>query len=204
MTKRLRSKYKSNRRLGLNLWGRPKSPANRRNYAPGEHGQRRRKVSDYGIQLNAKQKLRFYYGNISEGRFRRYYHEAARRRGDTSENLIGLLEQRLDIVVYRSKFVSTVFSARQFVNHGHVLVNDKRVTIPSYVLSLDDVVKVKSKSTELAFVLEAVALGEREVPDYLVVDHKKMTTQISRIPTLEEVPYPVKMEPNLVIEYYSR
>lgn len=204
MTKRLRSKYKSNRRLGLNLWGRPKSPANRRNYAPGQHGQRRRKISDYGIQLNAKQKLRFYYGNISESRFRRYYHEAAQRRGDTSENLIGLLEQRLDSVVYRAKFVSTVFSARQFVNHGHVLVNDKRVTIPSYVLSLNDVVQVKPKSAELAFVLEAVALGERDVPDYLIVDHKKMTAQISRIPTLEEVPYPVKMEPNLVIEYYSR
>ena len=204
MTKRLRSKYKSNRRLGLNLWGRPKSPANRRSYPPGQHGQRRRKVSDYGTQLNAKQKLRFYYGNISESRFRRYYHEAARRKGDTSENLIGLLEQRLDSVIYRAKFVPTVFAARQFISHGHVQVSDRRVTISSYVLSIDEVVKVKAKSAELAVVLEAVELAEREVPDYLTVDHKKMTAQLVRIPKLDEVPYPVKMEPNLVIEYYSR
>ena len=204
MTKRLQSKYKSNRRLGLNLWGRPKSPANKRSYAPGQHGQRRRKESDYGIQLSAKQKLRFYYGSISENRFRRYYREAARGKGDTSENLIGLLEQRLDCVVYRAKFVPTVFAARQFVNHGHVLVNGKRVTVPSYALRLTDLLQVKGKSAELALVLESIDLAERDLPDYLDVDHKKMTAQMTRVPKLDEVPYPVKMEPNLVIEYYSR
>ncbi len=174
MTKRIKAKYKINRRLGVNLWGRPKSPLNIRDYRPGQHGQRRRKPSDYGTQLMAKQKLKGYYGNISERRFRRYYQEAVRRRGDTSENLIAILERRLDAVVYRMKFVPTVFAARQFVNHGHIRVNGKRVNIPSYLVSDGDVIEVKEKSRELPLVLEAIDSAERDVPDYMDVDLKNM------------------------------
>lgn len=204
MTKRLRSKYKLNRRLGENLWGRPKSPVNRREYGPGQHGQRRRKTSDYGLQLAAKQKLRGYYGNITEKQFRRVYGEAQKARGDTSENLIGLLERRLDAVIYRMKFVPTVFAARQFVNHGHVMVNGRRVTIPSYRVREGDVVEVKEKSRQMVLLLEAIESPERDVPDYVDVDYKQMRGTFTRVPKLAEVPYPVQMEPNLVTEYYSR
>ncbi|MDP7639508.1 MAG: 30S ribosomal protein S4 [Candidatus Hydrogenedentes bacterium] len=204
MTKRLKSKYKINRRLGVNLWGRPKSPVNVRDYRPGEHGQRRRKPSDYGLQLSAKQKLKGYYGNISERRFQRYYEEAVRRRGDMSENLIGVLERRLDAVVYRMKYVPTVFAARQFVNHGHIKVNGRRVNIPSYQVKDGDVVEIKEKSRELPLVLDAIESPERDVPEYMDVDPKKMRGTFIRQPKLADVPYPVQMEPNLVIEYYSR
>jgi small subunit ribosomal protein S4 len=204
MTKRIESKYKIDRRLGVNLWGRPKSPFNVRAYGPGQHGQRRSKPSDYGLQLTAKQKLKGYYGNITERQFRRLYAEAIRRRGDTGENLIGLLESRLDALVYRLKFVATVFAARQFVNHGHVLVNGKRVNIPSYLVKPGDIVEVREKSKQLAVVLEAAQLAERDVPEYLEVDHKSMKGTYVRIPTLMEVPYPIQMEPNLVVEFYSR
>ena len=204
MTKRLSSKYKICRRLGVNLWGRPKSPTNKREYGPGEHGQRRRKPSDYGIQLSAKQKLRGYYGNITERQFHRVYAEAVRRRGDTGENLIGLLERRLDAVIYRLKFVPTVFAARQFINHGHIRVNGRRVDIPSYRVGEGDVIEMREKSRELGIVLEAVDSPEREVPAYLEVDHRKMRGTLLRVPEFAEVPYPVQMEPNLVIEYYSK
>jgi len=205
MSKRLQSKSKITRRLGENLWGRPKAPVNRRQYGPGQHGQaRRRKPSDYGIQLSAKQKLKGYYGNIGEKQFRKYYEEATRRRGDTGENLIEILERRLDAVVYRAKFVPTVFAARQFVNHGHVLVNGKRVNIPSYLLKDGDVVEVKQKSREMALVLEAVNSGEREVPDYIDIEAGGTKATFLRGPKLADVPYPVQMEPNLVIEFYSR
>ena len=204
MTKRLKSKYKINRRLGENLWGRPKSPVNRREYAPGQHGQRRRKPSDFGVQLSAKQKLKGYYGNVSEKQMRRIYEKAMNRRGDTSENLIELLERRLDAVVYRMKFVPTVFASRQFVNHGHVLVNGKKVNIPSYQVKDGDVIEVKEKSTAIPMVIEATNSSERDVPEYITVDHKSMRGQYVRAPKFEDVPYPVQMEPNLVIEYYSR
>ncbi len=204
MSKRIESKYKINRRLGANLWGRPKSPVNKRDYPPGQHGQRRRKVSDYGTQLQAKQKLKGYYGNIGERQFRRMYQEATRRRGDTGQNLIELLERRLDAVVYRAKFVPTVFAARQFVNHGHITVNGKKVNIPSYRVKDGDEIQVKAKSRELELVLQGVESPERDTPDYLEVNHNDMKTRFVRGPKLEDVPYPVKMEPNLVIEYYSR
>jgi len=205
MSKRVQSKYKINRRLLCNLWGRPKSPFNRREYRPGEHGQaRRRKASDYGEQLMAKQKLKGYYGNITEKQFRKVYDEAVRRRGDTSENLIGLLERRLDAVVYRMKFVPTVFSSRQFINHGHVRVNGKRVNIPSYRVNEGDVIEVREKSRQIPLVLEAVESSEREVPDYVDVNHNQMKGTFVRTPELADVPYPVQMEPNLVIEFYSR
>jgi small subunit ribosomal protein S4 len=204
MSKRATSKYKIDRRLGVNLWGRPKSPYNKREYGPGEHGQRRFKLSDYGLQLRAKQKLKGYYGNIGERQFRRYYQDAVRRRGDTGENLVGLLESRLDAVVYRLKFVPTVFAARQIVNHGHVRVNGKRVNIPSYHVNEGDEIEIKEKSRELPVVLEAVVSPERDVPDYLNVDYNKMTGSLLRVPQFAEIPYPVQMEPNLVIEYYSR
>lgn len=205
MTKRSEAKYKIDRRMGQNIWGRPKSPVNRREYGPGQHGQRRKgKLSDFGTQLKAKQKLKGYYGNISEKQFRKYYAEAIRMKGDSSDNLIGLLERRLDAVVYRAKFVATVFAARQFVNHGHVKVNGRRVNIPSYLVKPGDVVEVKEASRQLVVVLEAVGLTERDVPDYYEVDHSKMTAKLTRIPLQNEVPYPVQMEPNLVIEFYSR
>ena len=204
MSNRVQSKYKINRRLGVNLWGRPKSPVNKRDYGPGQHGQRRRKPTDFGIQLAAKQKLKGYYGNIGEKQFRRYYQEATRRRGDTGENLIEELERRLDAVVYRSKFVPTVFAARQFVNHGHVLVNGKRVNIPSYKVKDGDEVQVKPKSRELPLVLEAISSVERELPDYIEVTLKDMKATFLRGPKLADVPYPAQMEPNLVIEFYSR
>jgi small subunit ribosomal protein S4 len=205
MSKRQSSKYKINRRLGVNLWGRPKSPLNKREYGPGEHGQRRtRKPSDFGIQLMAKQKLKGYYGNIGERQFRRYYQEAVRRRGDSSERLIELLERRLDAVVYRMKFVPTVFAARQFVNHGHVKVNGRRVNIPSYRVGDGDAIEVREKSRELALVLGSIESTERDVPGYLEVNFKRMQGKFLRGPKFSEVPYPVQMEPNLVIEFYSR
>jgi small subunit ribosomal protein S4 len=203
-SKRAGSKYKINRRLGVNLWGRSKSPLNRRDYGPGQHGQRRKKPSDFGTQLMAKQKLKGYYGNIGERQFRRLYEEASRRRGDTGERLIELLERRLDAVVYRMKFVPTVFAARQFVNHGHIQVNGKRVNIGSYLVKDGDNIEVKDKSKLMALVLEAVKSTERDVPDYLQVDHDKMKGTFVRAPKLADVPYPVSMEPNLVVEFYSR
>jgi len=205
MTKRAESKYKLDRRMGQNIWGRPKSPVNRREYGPGQHGQRRKgKLSDFGTQLKAKQKLKGYYGNISEKQFRKYYAEAIRMKGDSGDNLIGLLERRLDAVVYRAKFVATVFAARQFVNHGHVKVNGRRVNIASYLVKVGDLIEVKDTSRELAFVIEATKLAERDVPDYYEVDHGKFSAKVTRVPLPSEVPYPVVMEPNLVIEFYSR
>ncbi len=204
MSKRHSAKYKLDRRMGENIWGRPKSPVNSRSYGPGQHGQRRKqKVSDFGLQLRAKQKLKGYYGNITEKQFRGIYAEAERRKGNTSENLIGLLESRLDAVVYRAKFVPTPFAARQFVNHGHVLVNGKRVNIASYRVKPDDVVSVRERSRNMALVLEAAQSAERDTPDYLEVDVKGLSVKFIRIPDLAEVPYAVKMEPNLVVEYYA-
>lgn len=205
MTKRTSAKYKIDRRMGENIWGRPKSPVNRRSYGPGQHGQNRRgKLSDFGLQLRAKQKLKGYYGDLTEKQFRRIYAEAERRRGDTGEILVGLLEQRLDAVVYRAKFVPTIFAARQFVNHGHVLVNGKRVNIPSYLVQPGDVVEVRERSKQLAIVLEAASLAERDVPDYVEADHSKMTATFVRVPSLSDIPYAVQMEPNLVVEYYAK
>ena len=205
MTKRASAKYKIDRRLRANIWGRPKSPSNRRDYGPGEHGQgRRRKLSDFGLQLMAKQRLKGFYGNITEKQFRNLYHEAVRRKGDTGENFIELLERRLDAVVYRMKFVPTVFAARQFVNHGHVLVNGRRVNIPSYRVQDGDEIEVRQKSREFPLVLDAIVSTERDVPDYLVVDFDKMKGSFVRGPQLADVPYAVQMEPNLVIEFYSR
>ena len=205
MTKRTAAKYKIDRRMGENIWGRPKSPVNRREYGPGQHGQRRKgKLSDFGLQLRAKQKLKGYYGDLTEKQFRRIYTEAERVRGDTGENLIGLLERRLDAVVYRAKFVPTIFAARQFVNHGHVTVNGQRVNIASYRVKEGDVIAVRDRSKQLAIVLEAVASAERDTPEYLTVDHSKMTCEFVRAPGLSDVPYPVMMEPNLVVEYYAK
>ena len=204
MTKRLESKYKINRRLNENLWGRPKSPLNKRETPPGQHGQRRRKPSDYGLQLTAKQKLRGYYGNITEKQFRNIYELAIRSRGDTSESLIGLLERRLDTVVYRMKLAVTPFAARQLVNHGHIKVNGKRVNIPSYRVDEGDTIELRDRSRTIAVILEALDKCERDVPEYIEVDGTRMKAKFVRTPAFADVPYPVKMEPNLVVEYYSR
>lgn len=201
--KRPKSKYKIDRRLGCNLWGRPKSPYNVRQSAPGMHGARRAKPTDYGIQLFAKQKLKGYYGNIGEKKFRSYYLEAVRLRGDSSQNLVGLLERRLDAVVYRAKFVPTVFAARQFVSHGHVTVNGKKVTIPSYQVKEGDVIEVKEKSRQMPLFIQAMESQERDIPEYVEVDGKGKATFL-RIPKLEDIPYAAQMEPHLVVEYYSR
>ena len=205
MTKRHEAKYKLDRRMGENIWGRPKSPVNRREYGPGQHGQRRKgKLSDYGVQLKAKQKLRGYYGNISERQFSGIYDEAIRMKGDSGAHMIGLLERRLDAIIFRAKFVPTVFAARQFVNHGHIKVNGRRVNISSFRVKVGDVVEVKEKSRQLPLVLEAVALAERDVPDYIDADSAKLTAKLTRIPAYSDVPYAVQMEPHLVVEYYSR
>ena len=205
MTKRLNSKHKVDRRLKVNLWGRPKSPFNSRAYPPGQHGHSRlSKPSDYGIQLRAKQKLKSYYGNINERQFRNLYKKAIMKKGDSAENLISLLERRLDAVVYRSKLSTTIFSARQLINHGHVKVNGKKVNISSYQLKEEETIEVREKSKKLALIDIALASKEREVPEYLQVDEKNKKVKFVRTPKFEEVPYPVVMEPNLVIEYYSR
>ncbi|MEK6204994.1 MAG: 30S ribosomal protein S4 [Amylibacter sp.] len=205
MTKRTAAKYKIDRRMGENIWGRPKSPVNRREYGPGVHGQRRKaKLSDFGIQLRAKHKLKGYYGDLTEKQFRRIYTEAVRVNGDTGENLIGLLERRLDAVVYRSKFVPTVFSARQFVNHGHVTVNGKKVNIPSYRVKEGDVIEVREKSKQMNMVLEAAVSQERDLPEYINVDQNKKSATFVRTPGLSDVPYPVMMEPNRVGDYYAK
>jgi small subunit ribosomal protein S4 len=205
MSKRTGAKHKIDRRMGENIWGRPKSPVNKREYGPGQHGQRRKqKLSDFGTQLKAKQKLKGYYANISERQFRNIYAEAARMKGDTSENLIGLLESRLDAIVYRAKFVPTPFAARQFVNHGHIRVNGKKVNIGSYRCKVGDVIEVRERSKQLGLVLEAIGLAERDVPDYVEADHAKMVARYLRKPAFSDVPYPVVMEPNQVVEFYSR
>ncbi len=205
MSKRNAAKHKIDRRLGENIWGRPKSPLGKRESRPGQHGERRvTKLSDFGQQLKAKQKLKGYYGNITERQFLKVYKEAARLKGSTSEQLIGLLERRLDAIVYRAKFVPTVFAARQFVSHGHVTVNGRRVTVSSYRCRVGDVVAVKSASQQMPMLLEAIKSAERDIPDYVEVDHSKMTAKFNRIPALSDVPYPVVMEPNLVVEFYSR
>jgi small subunit ribosomal protein S4 len=205
MTKRLTSKHKVDRRLKVNLWGRPKSPFNSRNYSPGQHGHKRAsRPSDYGIQLQAKQKLKSYYGNMNERQFRNCYRKAIKKKGDTVENLIGLLEKRLDIIVYRAKFALTVFSSRQLINHGHIKVNGKKVNIPGYLLKEEDVIELREKSKQLAMVDIALASKERDVPEYLQIDEKQKKVKFARTPKFAEVPYPVLMEPNLVIEYYSR
>ena len=204
MTKRIQAKYKIDRRVGENIWGRPKSPVNRRDYKPGMHGQRRQqKQSDFGQQLMAKQKLKGYYGNITEKQFRKVYEEANRKKGNTAENMIGLLEQRLDMVVYRAKFVPTVFSARQFVNHGHVKVNGVKTNIPSFRVKPGDIIEVREKSKNMALVLEALQMSERDIPDYVDVDPKKMAAALIRVPEFSDVPYAAQMEPNLVVEFYS-
>lgn len=204
MSKRPQAKHKIDRRLGVNLWGRAKSPFNKREYGPGQHGQNKKKPTDYATQLRAKQKLRGYYANIGERQFFRLYTEAVRRKGDSGHNLVELLERRLDAVIYRMKFVPTMFAARQFVNHGHVKVNGTRVTIPSISLKDGDVIEVREKSRQLALVILAIDAVDREIPGYLEVDHKAGTGKFVRGPKLEEVPYPVHMEPNLIIEFYSR
>ena len=206
MTKRLNSKHKVDRRLRVNLWGRPKSPFNSRGYPPGQHGQSasKKKPSDYGIQLNAKQKLKSYYGNMNERQFRNVYKKAMMKKGNSAENLIGLLERRLDAIIYRAKLSTTIFSARQIINHGHVKVNNKKVNISSYLVKEEDTIEIRDKSKQLAFIDVALANKEREVPEYLQVDEKNKKVKFVRVPKFEEVPYPVIMEPNLVIEYYSR
>ena len=205
MTKRTAAKHKIDRRMGENIWGRPKSPVNRREYGPGQHGQRRKaKLSDFGLQLRAKQKLKGHYGDLTEKQFRRIFSDAERVKGDTGENLIGLLERRLDALVYRAKFVATIFAARQFVNHGHVMVNGKKVNIPSYRVKEGDVIEIRESSRQIATVLEAISLPERDVPDYIETDYSKMTAKFIRTPGLGDVPYAVVMEPNLVIEYYAQ
>ena len=205
MTRRLASKHKVDRKLRVNLWGRPKSPFNSRNYAPGQHGQKKTtKLSDYGIQLEAKQKLKFYYGNINERQFRNIYKKAIKKKGDTTENLIGILESRLDTVVYRSKFALTVFASRQLINHGHIRVNGKRVNIPSYQVKENDLIDIQEKSKNILSIESSIASKEREIPEYIQFDDKAKKTKFVRVPKFSEVPYPIIMEPSLVIEYYSR
>ena len=204
MLKRISAKHKIDRRLGENLWGRPSSPLNNRAYGPGQHGQRRKgKMSDFGLQLRAKQKLKGYYGDVTEKQFKRTYQEASKMKGDTGQNLIGLLEQRLDMVVYRAKFAPTIFSARQIVSHGHIYVNGVKCNIASRRVRPGDVVSLGKKAKEMALIAEAQTLAEREIPDYVAPDGTDKITFV-RVPTLDEVPYPVKMEPNLVVEFYSR
>ena len=206
MTKRLASKHKVDRRLKVNLWGRPKSPFNTRNYPPGQHGKstKRRKTSDYGTQLEAKQKLKFYYGNMNERQFRNVFRKALKKKGNTTENFIGFLERRLDMVIYRAKFATTVFSARQLINHGHIKVNGKKVNISSCLVSEKDTIELKDKSKKLIVIAGALVNKEREIPDYIQMDEKNKIAKLIRIPKFSEVPYPTIMEPNLVVEYYSR
>jgi small subunit ribosomal protein S4 len=205
MTKRLASKHKVDRRLKVNLWGRPKSPFNSRNYPPGQHGKAKKgKLSDYGTQLEAKQKMKFYYGNMNERQFRNVYRKAIQKKGNTTENLVGFLERRLDTVAYRAKFATTVFSARQLINHGHIKINGKKVNIPSYLVKAEDTIEIRDKSKDIVTIVGALMNKEREVPDYIQVDEKNKKATLTRIPKFSEVPYPVIMEPNLVIEYYSR
>jgi len=205
MTKRLTSKHKVDRRLKVNLWGRPKSPFNSRNYPPGQHGKTKKgRLSDYGTQLEAKQKMKFYYGNMNERQFRNVYRKAIQKKGNTTENLVGFLERRLDTVAYRAKFATTVFSARQLINHGHIRVNGKKVNIASYLIKEEDSIEVRDKSKELTMIVGSLVNKEREVPDYIQMDEKNKKAKLIRIPKFSEVPYPTIMQPNLVIEYYSR
>lgn len=205
MSKRIAAKKKASRKLGVSLWGQAKDPFIKRNYKPGQHGAGfRSRLSDYGTQLMAKQKLKMYYGNISEKQFKNTFKEATKMKGDVSENFISLLERRLDVVVYRANFVPTVFSARQFVNHKHVLVNGKSVNIPSYRLKIGDTVEVREKSRTMNMVIESLDKMERDTPTYAQLDKEAFLAKLTDKPTFAEVPYAAEMEPNLIVEYYSR
>ena len=200
----VKAKKKTNRSLRANLWGDPKSPYLKREYGPGQHGARKKKLTDYGTQLQAKQRLKTYYGNVSEKQFAKYYAEAIRRRGDAAENLVGILESRLDNLVFKSKFVPTIFASRQFINHGHILVNGKRVNIPSYMVKVGDVISVKESAKQMAMVVASVESNQHDVPAYLEVDDKKLEAKYTFVPKFEDIPYAAVMEPNMVIEFYSR
>ena len=204
--KRSTRKLKIGRSLGVNLWGQAKSPFNKRKYKPGQHGPTSRgsSSSDYAKQMRAKQTLKGYYGNIGEKKFHAYYAEANNMKGDTPDNLIGLLERRLDAVVYRSKLAPTVFSARQLVSHGHIYVNGKRVKIASYRVNPGDVITVSEKAKQMPLVVLALESGERNFPDYITVDSANFTATYTRVPAFSDVPYPVQMYPELVVEFYSR
>ncbi len=204
MTKRVQAKHKISRRLGVNLWGSHKFKQDR-SYPPGEHGplNASRRKTDYGLHLNAKQQLKGYYANISEKKFRKIYKEAKRLKGDTSENIIALLESRLDSIIYRANFVPTMFAARQFINHKHIEVNGKVVNISSYQIKIGDVISIKNASKELLIILETIQKKERDIPDYIEVDYKQKSVKLLSLPSLSDVPYPSIMQPNLVVEYYS-
>jgi len=203
MTKRHEAKYKIDRRMGQNVWGRPKSPINHREYGPGQHGQRRKgKLSDYGVQLRAKQKLRGYYGNVSERQFRSIYAEARRLKGDTGAHMIGLLERRLDAMIYRAKFVPTVFAARQFVSHGHISVNGRRGPVPSYRLRLNDVVEVREKSRSMIVVRHNIDTIDRSVPPWLEKSGEGLVATVRDLPLREHIAVPVRE--SLIVELYSK
>jgi small subunit ribosomal protein S4 len=205
MTKRIGAKKKVSRKLGASLWGQAKDPYIKRNYKPGQHGASSRgRVSDYGTQLRAKQRMKFYYGNISEKQFFNSFTLASKSKGDVSENFVALLESRLDAIVYRANFVPTVFAARQFVSHKHVSVNGKTVNIPSYKVKVGDVVQVREKSRKLAIVIEAIQKMERDIPSYMQLDKDNLSVRFVTKPSFAEIPYPVEMQPHLITEFYSR
>lgn len=179
-----------------------KSALDKRPYAPGQHGQRRKKVSEYGTQLNEKQKAKFMYG-ISEKQMRSLFAEAKRREGNTGYNLISLLEQRLDNVVYRMGFASTRRFARQFVTHGHILVDGKRVDIPSYRVKPGQKVEVREKSKNNVQVVRAIELtNQTGMAPWVDVDAEKKFGIFTRLPEREEVVIPV--EERFIVELYSK
>ncbi len=205
MTKRVNAKKKFSRKLGGSLWGQAKDPYLKRNYKPGQHGASSKgRVSDYGTQLKAKQRMKFYYGNISEKQFFNTFSLAEKSKGDVSENFVGLLESRLDVIVYRANFVPTVFAARQFVSHKHVTVNGKIVNIASYRAKIGDVVQVREKSRTLALVIDAQQKMERDIPSYMMLDKDNLSAKLTEKPTFAEVPYPIEMQPHFITEFYSR
>lgn len=204
MTKRKQSRHRDSRRLGVNLWG-GKSSVEKRNYPPGMHGTKGYgRSTDYGVQMKAKQQLKKYYGDVTEKQFHGIYKKSVRLKGNTESNLIGLLESRLDAIVYRAGFVPTIFAARQFVNHYHVLVDGHPVNIPSYSVKEGSVVTVQENSRTIAMVSESVKLSEGKAPNYIEISDNGYSAKFVKQPELSEVPYPVNMQPRLVIEYYSR
>ena len=192
---------KKSRRLGTDLVGNDKA-FEHRPYPPGQHGRGRTKDSEYRLQLQEKQKARYAYG-VLEKQFRRYYQEADRLPGRTGEALLQLLESRLDNVIYRSGFASTRRQARQMVSHGHLLVNGKRVTIPSYRVSSLDIIDVAPKSVNATpFVIARETWGEREVPGWLTVKPNRMRILVHQLPTREQITIDVNEQ--AIVEFYSK
>lgn len=181
------------RRFGTNIFGRARNPLLHKPNPPGQHGVRRRKKSDYGLQLEEKQKLKAIYGMLSEKQLVTYYKKALKKTGNTAQHLAEMLECRLDNMVYRLKFGSTIFAAHQLVSHGHILVDGKKVDRRSFMVKPGMVISIKDKSRKVKAIAEALDNPMRSVPEYLSLDRDNFSGQLMAHPLQEQMPWPIEI-----------